>query len=433
MKKRSPGSPDVLSKADHPLRVQLSKKSAQGKNQHYRIIIQLNAKPNTKSVKVLQKHVHPHSLKVDRRLPLIRAVSASVSAKCIYKLCGCGDVAAVYLDRVRQTRLQYATPSIGSDLARKAGLTGKGIGIAVLDTGVYPHPDLTLPKKRIIAFQDLIAGRRNPYDDNGHGTHVAGDAAGNGRQSGGRYRGPAPEAAIIGVKVLDSSGSGFDSTIIQGIQWCIDHKKELGIRLIVLSLGGPALTPPSRDPLCQAVRRATQAGIAVFAAAGNSGPGKGTIESPGIEPSAVTIGAADDHRTISPADDTIAAFSGRGPATGGGSKPDLVAPGVGIVSLRAPRSQLDRLLPGSRVGTYYFRLSGTSMSTPLAAGAAAQLLQKRPELTPAALKRLMKQRAFNLRESAAAQGSGEVNVGFAAPKTKQCTSRTAKLRAGIRR
>ncbi len=352
-------------------------------------------------------------VQVDKQLPLMHAVAAKVSKRMLERICRCKHIKKIYLDGRKKAALQVATPSVGSAIVRKRlGLTGRGVAIAVLDTGVYPHPDLVRPRNRIAAFRDFVNRRRKPYDDNGHGTHCAGDAAGNGRMSKGTYVGPAPRADIVGVKVLDRGGYGFDSTIIQGIDWCIRNRRRLNIRVLNLSLGGPAERTCANDPLCQAVEKAVRAGIVVIASAGNSGPRRGTIESPGISPSAITVGSVDDRRTVTQKDDRISRFSSRGPARGGRKKPDLVAPGERIVSLRSPGSLLDRSRPGQRVGKGYFTLSGTSMSSPLVAGAVAQLLQRRPGLSPRQVKRLLQNGAFPLNAKRSAMGRGELNLRF---------------------
>ncbi|WP_025702159.1 S8 family serine peptidase, partial [Paenibacillus forsythiae] len=219
-------------------------------------------------------------------------------------------------------------------------------------------------------------------------------------------------AGIVGVKVLDRNGSGYDSTIIKGIEWCIANRKRLRLRILSLSLGGPIDSPYTDDPLCQAVEQAVKAGLTVVIAAGNAGPGYGTIESPGNSPSAITVGAVDDRRSLPQADDRIAPFSSRGPARFRGNKPDLAAPGVAIISLRSPRSRLDREYPDQRVGNRYFVMSGTSMSTPIVSGAAAQLLQSNPALTPSRVKRILKKHAFRLKLNPNTAGSGEINVRF---------------------
>lgn len=388
-------------------------KETSGSSETIRIIVKIKQRPTPHVIRKLRRQIGRQALPVNRRLRLFSAFSSAVTPSCLDKLCRCRGVEKVYLDRRRNVNLFVASPSIGAaSVRRKAGLTGKGVNIAIVDTGVYPHPDLTRPTNRIVAFKDFVHGRKLPYDDNGHGTHLAGDAAGNGWASKGKYAGAAPEAGIIGVKVLDAEGGGYDSDIIAGIAWCIANRKRYGIRILSLSLGGAAIGCCIDDMLCQAVERAVRAGITVVAAAGNNGPGAGTIESPGIAPSAITVGSVDDRRTVKQADDRISWFSSRGPAKGGRKKPDLVAPGESITSLRAPGSALDQELAHQRVGKRYFYLSGTSVSTPLVAGAAALLLQRCPALTPKQVKSVLKRRAFRLGYGEGAIGSGEVNLRF---------------------
>ncbi|WP_187355427.1 S8 family peptidase [Paenibacillus tengchongensis] len=378
------------------------------------VIVQLKYPVTASRLDNVHKHLGSgHTLRIKRRLPLINAVSASLSPACLEKLCSCREIGKVYLDSVKKASLYIATPSIGATAVRnQSGLTGKGINIAVLDTGVYPHPDLIRPVNRIVAFKDLINGQRKPYDDNGHGTHIAGDAAGNGWASKGKYCSPAPQAGIVGVKVLDANGDGFDSTIIKGIEWCIRNRKRLKLRILSMSFGGQAGAACADDPLCQAVEKAVRAGLTCVIAAGNSGPAPRTVESPGTSPSAITVGAVDDRRTIRQSDDRMTWYSSRGPAPGGKSKPDIVAPGETIISLLAPRSELARQFPYMRIGKRYFVLSGTSVSAPVVSGAAAQLLQRNPELTPREVKQKLKRNAFRLGYKRNTAGSGEVNVRF---------------------
>lgn len=405
---------------NRPLRKKIQQAYLPGRKQvEIPVIIQFKQKITSVGLRALQKRLGRQSFPIIRRLLLLNAVSSKVSVKCLERMCGCREIGKIYLDSIKKTSLYIATPSIGSTaVQRKKGLTGKGINIAILDTGVFAHPDLTQPVNRIIAFKDYINHRKQPYDDNGHGTHIAGDAAGNGWMSKGKYRGPAPEAGIVGVKVLDSNGYGYDSTIIKGIEWCITQRKRLKLRILSLSLGGPVNSTCADDPLCQAVEKAVQAGLIVVIAAGNSGPGRGTIESPGNSPTAITVGAVDDRRSLRQADDRITWYSSRGPTLSGQHKPDLVAPGETIISLRAPYSRLNRELPYLRIGKGYFVLSGTSISTPIVSGAAAQLLQRNPLLSPSEVKAILKRNAFRLGLRANTAGSGEINMRFLLRCTK---------------
>lgn len=375
------------------------------------VIVQFRHKLTPARMQALQKHLGTHSFPVKHKLHLLNAVSSHVSVKCLERICSCGEVGKVYLDGVKKASLNIATPSIGSTVLQQTrGLTGKGINIAIIDTGVYPHPDLTRPVNRIVAFKDFINHRKKPYDDNGHGTHISGDAAGNGWSSKGKYKGPAPEAGIVGVKVLDRDGEGYDSTIIKGIEWCIANRKQLRLRILSMSFGGPAAATAEEDLLVQAAEKAVKAGLTVVISAGNSGPAARTVDSPGISPSAVTVGAVNDRRTITQADDRITPYSSRGPAPGGKVKPDIVAPGEMVTSLLAPGSRVARQLAGLRVGKRYIKLSGTSVSTPIVSGAAAQLLQLRPCLTPKQVKAALKRNAFRLKLKPNTAGSGEVNM-----------------------
>ena len=377
------------------------------------VIIQFKQTITQASLRSLQNHLGDHKCPVILKLPVIQAVSSRVSVDCLKQMCSWEGIERIYLDDVKKASLHIATPSIGSTaVQRKRGLTGKGINIAIIDTGVYPHPDLTRPVNRIVAFKDWVNHRKKPYDDNGHGTHVAGDAAGNGWASKGKYQGPAPKAGIVGVKVLDKQGNGLDSTIIKGIEWCIKNRKRLKLRILSMSFGGPMTSPCKEDPLCQAVEKAVKAGLIVVVAAGNRGPGRRTLESPGNSPSAITVGAVDDRRTLRQSDDRITSFSSRGPTLDGRIKPDLVAPGEAIISLRAPCSLLDRQFPFLRIGKKYFELSGTSMSTPIVSGAAAQLLQCNPLLSPKQVKEKLKRNTFRLKLAPNTGGSGEINVRF---------------------
>ncbi len=225
----------------------------------------------------------------------------------------------------------------------------------------------------------MVNQKTEPYDDNGHGTHCAGDVASSGASSSGQYRGPAPEANLIGVKVLNKQGSGTLADIIEGVEWCIQYNEDNPMnRLILLACrSGRCLRydHEQEDPLVRAVEEAWNAGIVVCVAAGNSGPDSQTIASPGLSEKVITVGALDDNNTASSDDDTVASFSSRGPTVYGKEKPDILAPGVNIISLRSPNSYIDKLQKSSRVGSQYFTMSGTSMATPICAGIAALILQ----------------------------------------------------------
>lgn len=330
---------------------------------------------------------HNH-LKED--LPIINSAKGHLTPEKIKEVRTHQAVEKIYYDREVTAFLDIADPSTGAEKIRQSRhLSGRGVTIAVLDTGIYPHMDLTTPENRIIAFHDLINGETQPYDDNGHGTHCAGDAAGNGVASDGKYIGPAPEASLVGVKVLDAAGGGSLSTIIEGIQWCIENKDTYDIDIINLSLGAEALESFRDDPLSMAAQEAWHQGIVVCAAAGNSGPAPATIGTPAINPFIITVGASHDQTTIDRSDDTIAEFSSRGPTIDGFIKPDIYAPGTDIISLLAPDSTSAKEYAEHIIDENYMQMSGTSMATPICAGVVALMLEASPDLSPNDVKSIL--------------------------------------------
>ncbi len=269
----------------------------------------------------------------------------------------------------------------GLEKVWKKGFTGEGQTVAVIDSGIFPHADL---KGNVVAWLDLAGGKSKMHDNRGHGTHVAGIIAGDGRKSGGQVKGVAPEANLVGIRI----GSIEDA--IEAIDWVIAHKDEHGISVINLSLGETATRSAQDDPWCQAVQRAIDAGITVVVAAGNEGhQGKGSISTPGIAPQAITVGGVDDQGTVDPKDDVLYTGSSLGPTPFDHlEKPDVYAPAVCIYSTLSPGSQAD--LPSApKAGKDYVAMMGTSMATPAVAGLVALLKQARPDLSPLAIKEIL--------------------------------------------
>jgi len=311
------------------------------------------------------------------------------------------EIAALSLDRPVSGTLQDAAVAIGARwIADRLGFDGKGVGVATIDSGVAAwHDDL---EGRIAHFADFVGGQTEPYDDFGHGTHVAGIIAGSGRDSDGLRRGIAPGAHLVVLKALDVSGNGYASNVIAAIDFAIAHRAAYNIRVINLSVAAGVYESYLKDPLTLAAKRAVDAGIVVVAAAGNNGrrngdPDYGGIASPGNAPWVLTVGAVNQMGTDTRGDDTVAGFSSRGPAAiDKSAKPDLVAPGVGIESTADPSSALFLSNPGSRLwGTTptasepYLRLTGTSMSAPIVTAAIALMLEANPALTPNAVKAIL--------------------------------------------
>ena len=252
--------------------------------------------------------------------------------------------------------------------------TGKGIGVAVLDTGIFPHIDFG---SRISVFRDFTGVRRSPYDDNGHGTHVSGILAGDGTASGGKYKGAAPGCSIAALKVLDRFGNGSREDVMRAFRWIMEFGSIYHIRIVNISVGTKYRDHKEQTDLLEGVENLWDLGFVVGAAAGNQGPGAGTVTAPGSSRKIITVGSSDllTGRT---------AISGRGPTFECVCKPDLVAPGNHVLACA----------PGADNG--YGVKSGTSMSTPLVAGAAALMLEKNPELTNVQIKMKLKESARDM-------------------------------------
>ncbi|MBN7774467.1 S8 family peptidase [Clostridium aminobutyricum] len=304
---------------------------------------------------------------------------------------------------------------------------GDGVTIAIIDTGLAPHYDVIKPTNRILAFKDFVNNAFIPYDDDGHGTHVAGIAAGSGYLLGGpdifellkmlspeqvcniACMGTAPNAKIVALKALDQEGNGSTSDILAAMQWVADNHLKYNIRVVNLSLGIDATSfdingdgiDDVADPLVLGANALVNKGITVVTAAGNGGPEGGTISSPGTSPYVITVGSAayDKGKDSDSWKWSIPEFSSRGPTANGTTKPDIVAPGVEILSLSA------------NTGKQYLRQSGTSMSAPAVAGAAACLHAAYPKLSPAQVKRILMSSAVPLSEVPTnAQGAGLLNL-----------------------
>ncbi|MEQ1908059.1 MAG: S8 family peptidase [Vicinamibacterales bacterium] len=370
------------------------------------------------------------------RLQLIDAYVLNLPDSMLSDLDDVPEIASAHQDRDAWAADYLSTKATGADVAQDVyDLTGRGIGVAVLDSGITSwHDDLTPDRgrarypygqQRVSKFVDFVNNQTMPYDDHGHGSHVAGIILGNGYDSNGRESGMAPDAALISLKVLDKEGKGSISTIISALDWVADNADIYNIRVVNLSLGAAVTQSYWVDPLALAARRLTERGIVVVSAAGNLGKNAkgerqyGGIIAPGNAPWVLTVGASSTEGTARTQDDVLASFSSLGPTRGDYlAKPDLLAPGRGVLSLAVPGSTLyqgnqDYLSYGSRKTGYppYLSLSGTSMATPQVSGAVALMLQANPNLTPNLVKAILQYTAHeNPDYSPLQEGAGFLDV-----------------------
>ncbi len=328
-------------------------------------------------------------LPVSYSYTLLPALALQASAERLKQLAQDPSVEHIWADLPVHIWLDVSVPLLGVPKVWATGFKGKGITIAVVDTGAdVNHPDLA---GRVAATQDFTG--EGFADGHGHGTHVCSIAAGSGAASQGKYVGVAPEATLIAARVLRSDGSGMTSDVMAGVEWAVDQKAQV----INLSLGSSG-SCDGNDALSAACDAAWERGVVVCVAAGNEGPDAGTVGSPGCARKVLTVGATDDR-------DAIASFSSCGPTLDGRQKPDICFPGVSIVAARASGTSM-----GHVVDQYYTEASGTSMATPHAAGSVALILQSKPQLTPDQIKGMLVQAAKNLGLDPNTQGAGRADV-----------------------
>ena len=399
-----PGAPNHYVK-NYKIDDELERRSKGNPNFTSKVIVEL--KPG--------KEVPPEFRKYFRgdRLDIINGQALELPNGLLKKLASHGDIFRVHEDRPIQTHNYRTSVTVGATTVRSTyGFTGAGIGVAVIDSGIATwHDDLTnksykyypYGNQRVSKFVDFVNKQSQPYDDNGHGSHVAGTIAGNGYDSNGEKAGIAPDASIVSLKVLDANGQGTISNIIAALNWVAVNGKTYNVRVVNLSVGASIRESYWTDPLTLAAKAVVEKGITVVGAAGNFGKNAaghlqyGGITAPGNAPWVLTVGASSTNGTLTRLDDKMADFSSIGPTyIDFAAKPDLVAPGTGTVSLAVPGStfystKAQYLLSGSisTAGKPYLALSGTSMAAPVVSGTVALMLQANPNLTPNLIKAIL--------------------------------------------
>ena len=389
----SAASPTIESKLDSALQ---SRIQSPGRGSRSRVIVRtVDGRPASQLIQAV-------SGVPGRYFPWLGGQVAIVPDASLERLARRVEVAAISLDRAVRGTMDRTTTATGSKwVVEHLGVTGAGVGVATIDSGVNPwHEDL---EGRVVHFADFVNAQSQPYDDYGHGTHVAGIIAGSGQDSNGVHRGVAPGAHLVVLKALDTTGNGFTSNVIAAIDYAIANRAAYNIRVLNLSVAAGVYESFTKDPLTLAAKRAVDSGIVVVAAAGNRGrdasgqPQYGGIASPGNAPWVLTVGATSDLGTADRRDDVVATFSSRGPSPiDENAKPDLVAPGVNIESTADPSSALFSANPASRVwgsirtgSEPYLSLTGTSMAAPVVTGAIALMLEVNAALTPNAVKAIL--------------------------------------------
>ncbi len=402
----------------------------QGSRIHQVLAKEMTSRPGDHRIRIIVKykeHIAKSRAIEAARLPeppsrvlsVVPAVALSAAPSQIEALSREPDIDRIWPDLPVHACLDVSTSVIRAPSVWHEGYEGAGVGICILDTGIdLEHPDFA---GRIAGVADFTG--EGISDLNGHGTHVAGIAAGDGRGCGGKYRGVAPAAQLFVAKVLDRRGSALMSDVMAGIDWAVKQN----VDVINLSLSGP---PPGdgSDALSETADLVAERGFVVCAAGGNSGPTPGSIGPPGCARQVITVGASTD-------DDNILEASSRGPTADGRVKPDVVFPGAGIVSCRAHNTSL-----GNALNSAYTEASGTSMATPHATGVAALLLESDAGLTPREIKKLIMGAAVDLGLEVNSQGAGRGDayaslnskpIPEAEPKTSGCLVQVLQLLASL--
>ncbi len=308
------------------------------------------------------------------RYDTINGVAINMPEGSADKLKELKNVKYIEKDITFSATLDKATAIVGAPQVWDLGYTGKGVKVALIDTGIdTSHPDL---KGKVVEWKDFVNNKDKPYDDFGHGSHCAGIIGGTGAASKGKYKGVAPDVQFIGIKVLDKKGQGSMSAIVKGIDYAANSDADV----ISMSLG----SDEHSNAVCDAVTNAVKKGKIVVVAAGNSGPNPKTIGCPSDNPYVITVGATDKT-------DKIASFSSRGPCKDGCAKPDICAPGMSIISCRASGTN-----PNKAIDKYYLSESGTSMACPMVSGSVALMVQKNHSMTCKNAKAILEKTARQL-------------------------------------
>lgn len=372
---------------------------------------------------IIESRMKRMGLKIKYTLPFLNGICGKFPVKNFETLLNILEIDKIYFDgkaalmQAQPMAIPKPVPMMGDSEEKKytaieaaalrpSYLSGKGVTVAFIDSGVYPHPDFLKPKNRIVAFKDFVNGLEHPYDDNGHGTACIG--AGFGASVDGKFRAPAYDADIVCAKAFDRFSSGFYSDILAAMQWILDIREKHNIRAAVLPFGTTVFSQ-NFDILSRAVKILWEQGLFVCTCSGNTGPNEGSITSPGVSAYGFTSGACDTRESAPQA----APFTGRGPIYTKGDKPDVIMPGLHVATLNTntdyyPESRGHSAVPPLSI--LYREISGTSVSASLTAAVAALLFQKKEALSPDDAKSILKTCAVSINEIKAIQGAGIISI-----------------------
>lgn len=341
-----------------------------------------------------QEFFYDNNIKILKELNFINALAVCFTSENVLKVASQSFICYISSVAEVETFLNVSKKILGCN---KFSLSGKGVNIAFIDTGISSHLDFKLKQNKLLKFIDFVNSKTKNYDDNGHGTFVASVATGGGYLSGFKYSGIAYNSNIVALKALDGKGEANAVLILDAMQWVYDNHKKYNIKIVCMSFGSEPLG--INDPIMIGAEKLWDEGVIVVCAGGNSGPEKSTIKSPGISKKIITVGGLDDKRTEDDQYDEknfdIASFSSRGPAMGR-IKPDLIAPSVNITACN--------YLGG------YKKMNGTSVATPMVAGICALILEKYPNAKPEHIKKFLLYNAKTIKKTKFEEGYGIANI-----------------------
>ena len=358
---------------------------------------------------IIEGRLKRMGMKIKYTLPFINGVCGTIPVSRFGDLCGMLEIDKIYHDA--KAYLMGMSPKTEEAVeqavrTKTSYLNGKGVTVAFVDSGVYPHPDLVRPRNRIVDFRDFVNGVDAPYDDNGHGTACIG--AGFGASVDGRFRTVAYETNIVCAKAFDKFGAGFYSDILASLQWILDNREKHKTKIVVLPFGTSSFSK-NFDILSRALEKVWNNELFVCTCTGNQGPHDSSITSPGVSPYGYTT-AACSALELPP---RAAQFSGRGPVYFKCDKPDAIMPGVAIDTLNTDTSYMPKYkgaTGSSSLSVLYTQYSGSSISASLTAAAAALAYQKLAHLKPDDIRSVLKTCAISINEVRNVQGAGIINV-----------------------